>query len=326
MVFKLAERHGMVLLCAAACFLNYADRVNLAVAIIPMSEKYQYSHVEQSLVLSAFFWGYTPMNLGGAILCRHYGAKNVLGYGLCFWSLCAILSPLAASVSIKALFLCRLLLGIGEGVAFPSIYHFLAGWIPKHERGRATSTFTVGVHLGAAAALFISPKVIKLYSWEMVFYLFGSLGFLWAITWFLFAYDKHMEEEGDELDDIRAGQKVSRTKDEAGKGKARWGEKARANATETSSLLQHILTIIPSEMRVLKLICCSRSCLALTFAQFTMSWAHYTILSWLPTYFKNVFGVSAGSLSFTYIPYAVMAVRFLVVHLRYPPLALLFDV
>lgn len=136
----------MVLLCAACSCLNYADRVNVSVAIIAIAEQYALTIEQQSAVLSAFFLGYLPMQLGGAVLCRRAGAKRVLALGAAGWSLFTALTPAAAAMGYSTLLVCRVAMGLTEGVAFPSVYHFLAGWIPANERGRAISVFLTGVH------------------------------------------------------------------------------------------------------------------------------------------------------------------------------------
>lgn len=106
------ERKLMVILCAACSLLNYADRVNLSVAIIAIGLQYNFSVKQQGEVLSAFFLGYIPSQLGAAILCRRFGAKNVLAWGAFGWSLFTALTPIAANAGLAPLYICRLGMGL----------------------------------------------------------------------------------------------------------------------------------------------------------------------------------------------------------------------
>ena len=50
----LRKRHLLVLMCFAAAFVCYIDRVNISIAIIPMAEHFGWSATEKGFVLSSF--------------------------------------------------------------------------------------------------------------------------------------------------------------------------------------------------------------------------------------------------------------------------------
>jgi ACS family sodium-dependent inorganic phosphate cotransporter len=59
-------------------------------------------------------------NLAGGWLAASFGPKRVLSRGVVVWSLFTMLTPLAAASRQLALLLAvRVLMGVGEGVAFP---------------------------------------------------------------------------------------------------------------------------------------------------------------------------------------------------------------
>lgn len=185
--------HMMVLLSALCGLLNYADRVNMSVAIISLGKAYNLTVSERGIVLSAFFYGYTPSQLISAILCRRYGAKRILGIGAAGWSLFTFFTPIAASYGMKPLVLCRVLMGLTEGVAFPSIYHVFGEWVPSNERGRAMAALSTGVGVGTTIALVASPHIIRIFGWEAVFYIFGAAGGIWLFAWVILAKDKSVK-------------------------------------------------------------------------------------------------------------------------------------
>lgn len=331
------ERYVMVLLCALCTCINYADRVNMSVAIISMSEAYSLSLRQQSVVMSSFFIGYIPMQLGGALLCRRLGGKTVLAQGALLWSVFTIATPFTADLGMTPLLCCRVLMGLAEGVAFPGVFHFLSSWIPPCERGRSIALFLTGAHVGTMLALIVSPAIIRTIGWRFVFYIFGSVGFFWVIAWQLLAYDRddtmrrrssdpsiqrpHQSHQADE-----AVVPLSQQQDQGALSEDAELDAADAEQTVSVALIANpsaaaATTSAPSapggsrwavftvgELRLIRNVLTDRRTLSVCMAQGIFALIHYVILSWLPTYFKHVYKTDIGSLSFTFAPYAAMAV------------------
>lgn len=62
--------------------------------------------------------------LGGSLADR-FGGKAVLAAGVTLWSAFTCLTPSAAAGGTAALLAARVMLGVGEGVAFPSIHSII---------------------------------------------------------------------------------------------------------------------------------------------------------------------------------------------------------
>ncbi len=176
-------RYNIVALAAAAVFICYIDRVIISIAIIPMSAEYGWDSEQQGLVLSSFFLGYLLTQVAGGWLAERYGGKIVLAAGVVFWSLSTILTPIAAAGGLTALLITRVLMGVGEGVTFPSIYALFGRWIPESVRSRAIGILFSMIPLGSVFALLTTPWIVTHYGWEMGFYLFGAVGFVWWLFW-----------------------------------------------------------------------------------------------------------------------------------------------
>jgi sugar phosphate permease len=58
-------------------------------------------------------------------------------------------------------------------------------WYPRHERGFVQGVTHSASRLGAAIAPPIVVFIMTTSSWRAVFYICGSVGFSWAILWFL---------------------------------------------------------------------------------------------------------------------------------------------
>ena len=141
----LAKRHIVVAMCALATFICYIDRVNISVAIIPMTEYYQWDGKTKGLVLSSFFIGYMLAMIPTGWLANRYGGRTLMAVALVGWSAFTILTPIAASLSFGALIITRILMGVGEAASFPAVYNLLARWVPKTEKTRAAAINLTGI-------------------------------------------------------------------------------------------------------------------------------------------------------------------------------------
>ena len=170
--------HAMWAIC-------YADRTNISLAIVPMAEEKGWDSDQQGRVLSSFFFGYVTTQVLGGWLSLRYGGKPVLAAAVALWSTSTLLTPLAADAPFSVLLLCRITMGIGEGMALPCLHHLTGRWIPMTERSLFLSSTAVGKFVGTGSAMAAAPMVAD--SWPSIFYLFGVIGIVWVIVWGLVA-------------------------------------------------------------------------------------------------------------------------------------------
>ena len=86
-------RYTVILMCCAATFVCYIDRVNISVAIIPMAEQFNWDVETQGRILASFYIGYLLMQIWGGRLADRFGGKLILGLSLLSWYLFTILTP-----------------------------------------------------------------------------------------------------------------------------------------------------------------------------------------------------------------------------------------
>tara|TARA_B100000963_G_scaffold167517_1_gene145533 strand:- start:2073 stop:3347 length:1275 start_codon:yes stop_codon:yes gene_type:complete len=176
-------RFKVIFLSFLAVSICYIDRVNISVAIIPMQEQFGWSEFQAGIILSSFYFGYMFTLIIGGYLADKYGGKKVLGYGLLIWSFFTIITPFFAYSGLWWLILIRILMGLGEGITFPSWHAIYARWIPFNERTRAVAFTNSGIAAGTLFGYLVAALIIAKYSWEWVFYLFGILGIFWYFFW-----------------------------------------------------------------------------------------------------------------------------------------------
>lgn len=94
---------------------------------------------------SAFNVGHMLTNLYGGYMAATSSPKTVLTVGVVVWSLFTMLTPPAAHVRwLPVLLLVRAVMGLGEGVAFPTMQAIMKGWVPADKRTRALSLIYSG--------------------------------------------------------------------------------------------------------------------------------------------------------------------------------------
>ncbi|MGA3190777.1 MAG: MFS transporter, partial [Bryobacteraceae bacterium] len=133
------------------------------------------------LLLSSFFWTYAAMQIVAGWLIDRYSVYWIFAAGFFLWSGATALTGLAGGfLTILAL---RLLLGIGESVAYPAYAKMIAQGISHQHRGLANGLIDAGCKAGPALGLWIGAKVISSYGWRPLFVGVGLISMLWLIPW-----------------------------------------------------------------------------------------------------------------------------------------------
>jgi MFS family permease len=172
---------GVVGLLALAVFINYVDRGNLATAAPLIKDQLRLSNVQIGLLISAFFWVYTPGQLLAGWLNERLGPYRTLAAGLTLWGLATAAMGLAGGFA--ALFGLRLLLGLGESAAFPCSSALLARHLPRHRLGAANGLIIAGMSLGPAFGTLAGGMLMAKVGWRPVFLVFGAASLFWLIPW-----------------------------------------------------------------------------------------------------------------------------------------------
>lgn len=177
------NRHGMALIgvVAAAIFLNYVDRGAIGVGAPLMKQELGLSATQFGIAVSAFFWIYAPIQLVIGRMCDRMPVYRVYGAGVALWAASTFLTGFANG--LVSLVVLRLLLGIGESVAFPGSSKMIARHVPPERRGIANAAVAVGLALGPAVGTLAGGLITASHGWRAMFILFGLATFLWLIPW-----------------------------------------------------------------------------------------------------------------------------------------------
>jgi MFS family permease len=185
MASKAAERNGIVTLVAllgAAVFLNYVDRGAIGIAAPLMTAELKLDPEAFGLVLSAFFWVYAPVQLVVGWLCDRVSVYRLMAAGVLLWAAATLATGFVAGFT--SLLLLRVLLGVGETIAFPGASKIISRHVPPGRRGMANAALSLGIALGPAAGTLAGGLILASFGWRAIFIVFGIVTLLWLPAWF----------------------------------------------------------------------------------------------------------------------------------------------
>jgi MFS transporter, ACS family, hexuronate transporter len=177
-------RWWIVSLLALATALSYLDRQNFPLVASEIRKEIPISNEEFARLNSYFLFAYAVMYAGGGRILDWLGTR--MGYAIMIvaWSAANFATGLVSSV--VGLGACRFFLGLGEGGGFPGSGKAVAEWFPPKERSVAFGIFNTGSSLGAVVAPPLIAYIVLHLNWRWTFFIFGSLGFVWALIWLKF--------------------------------------------------------------------------------------------------------------------------------------------
>jgi MFS family permease len=172
---------ALIFLLGAAVFLNYVDRGAVGIAAPLMQGDLGLSATEFGLVASAFFWIYGPVQLVVGWLCDRFNVYRLMTIGLLLWAAATLLMGFVGG--FLSLLVLRVMLGVGESIAFPGTSKIIAQQVPPGRRGIANSAVSLGIALGPAAGTLAGGLILASWGWRPIFIVFGLVTLLWLIPW-----------------------------------------------------------------------------------------------------------------------------------------------
>lgn len=261
-VFKV--RYAMLALLCLMYFIAYVDRVNISVAAPLLRKEMGLTATDLGLMFSAFAYPYAAMQIFGGWLSDKFGPRLILTVLSIIWAAATILTGFAWGLGSLIIF--RILLGVGEGGAFPSATRAMTHWFPAGERGFAQGITHSFARLGGAVTPPIVLAIVALSGWRESFFLLGAISLVWTVLYvWLFRNTpiEHKWIKAEELKEI--GFDPIATK------------KVEEHRTPWARMIR---------------------CMGLvTFIDFCYGWSLWVFLTWLPSYLKDSRGFDLKQLA-----------------------------
>src|SRR5260370_40946779 len=171
------ELSRLAFLLALSIFINYIDRGNLAIVAPLLKDDLGLSYSQLGILLSSFFWTYAIFHIVSGWLVDRFPVNWVLALGILLWSAATFGTGLVRG--FKLLLAMRLILGIGESVAYPSYSKIISRHFSEFQRGRANSLISAGQACGPAVGTLIGGMLIARLGWRLFFIVLGVATALW---------------------------------------------------------------------------------------------------------------------------------------------------
>lgn len=159
-------------LCAAAALLEGFDNQSMGVAAPRVIAEFGLSNAQATALFSAATVGLSVGALIGGRVADHLGRKRTLIVSLLLFGFCSLLTAMAAGV--HALFVARLLTGLGLGGAMPNFISLCSEATHAHQRVSVVTLIMATMPFGGALAALVSVGAQLGLSWRSIFYIGGG--------------------------------------------------------------------------------------------------------------------------------------------------------
>lgn len=247
-------RYWVIVFAVTLAVVTYIDRVCISWAKPFIQRDLSLTDIQIGWAFSAFGWAYAVFEIPGGFLGDWMGPRKVLMRIVLWWSVFTAATGWAWNV--VSLVTTRFLFGAGEAGCFPNLTKAFTTWLPPSERTRAQGITWLSARWGGAFTPLLVVPVITAVGWRHSFEIFGCLGVIWAVVFYLWYRDdplQHPQLNAAERELVRESARMA-----SGHSAVPW-----------------------------KLFLRSRQVWMLCWQYFCLSYGWYFYITWLPTYMKE---------------------------------------
>ena len=194
------KRYQVVLIFVIFAIITYLDRNSMSSLSKGIAADLGLSKTQLGFVFSAFSLAYGLFEIPTGMMVDKIGPKRTLFRIVVWWSFFTLLTGLATGFYF--LLIVRFLFGAGEAGAFPTVSAAISRWFPVSQRASIQSIVWMGSRMGGALAPILSIYLAGEYGWRTVFYIFGSIGLVWATVWWFWFRDEPRDMPGIDPEEI----------------------------------------------------------------------------------------------------------------------------
>ena len=248
---RVSATNGVLGLLCVMYFITYLDRVNIATAGAEIIKDLGMSNTQFGLILSAFAYPYAIFQVIGGSV----GERRTLMVCGIIWAMATILTGMVGG--LVSLFLARVLLGFGEGATFPTATRAMQNWTAPGRRGFAQGITHAFARLGNAVAPPVVAFLIYHFGWRTSFVVLGVVSFAWVAIWYAYFRD---------------------------------------DPSEHGAITRAELAVLPPPRKVgarqsIPWEALTKRILPVTVTYFCYGWTLWLFLGWLPSFFKQSYGL-----------------------------------
>lgn len=230
---------------------------------------------KQGLLMTIFLLPYSFVNMLASPLGDRIGPVKTMVIGLALSSLAMVWGGLAGT--LVSLLVMRIMLGIGQGIYFPSQSNIVKKWFPPAERGTANAIYAAGGCIAPVIAIPLLTWLIESFGWRWAFFIPAVIGMVLLFPFF----------RGSVTDGPQENRFI---KEDEAKYIAGWSKEENTSVTGEINGVRYVLT-------------------SGWFWLFTLAYIGYLsiwwgVMTWLPQYLVAARGFSIQNMSFlAMLPY-----------------------
>jgi MFS family permease len=187
-------RYWVIVFAVTLAMVTYIDRVSISFAAPFIRRDLGLSEVQMGWAFAAFGWAYAMFEIPGGFMGDWMGPRRVLTRIVLWWSVFTAATGWAWSFT--SLTTTRFLFGAGEAGCFPNIAKAFNTWLPSRERVRAQGIVWLSARWAGAFTPLLVAVIMARVGWRHAFALFGSIGLVWAVLFFLWFRDDPLKKPG----------------------------------------------------------------------------------------------------------------------------------
>src|SRR5256885_7330898 len=161
--------------------VNFADKIVVGLAGVPIMTELKLDADQFGLLGSSFFFLFSIAAIVVGFIVNRVATRWVLLVMAIVWALAQF--PMVGEVSFTTLWICRVILGAGEGPAFSVAAHAIYKWFPDEKRTLPTAILSQGSAFGVILAVPALNWIIVNHTWHYAFGALGVVGLMWVVAW-----------------------------------------------------------------------------------------------------------------------------------------------
>ena len=192
--FQSENRYVVFFFLYVGFCISYIDRSAIGLALPSISKDFALAPTQMGVVISAFFIGYSIMQLPGGWMADKFGSKSVILIALTLWSIFTFTTGHASSLA--GLLFLRFVFGLCEGPYAGACYRGIAEYFPRELRPAFATGVLSSNYIGSAIAPIIIVPLILWFGWRGMFQALGCIGLVYVFFYAFFVKQvKPAEEE-----------------------------------------------------------------------------------------------------------------------------------
>ena len=192
--FQSENRYVVFFFLYVGFCISYIDRSAIGLALPSISKDFTLAPTQMGVVISAFFIGYSIMQLPGGWMADKFGSKSVILIALTLWSIFTFTTGHASSLA--GLLFLRFVFGLCEGPYAGACYRGIAEYFPRELRPAFATGVLSSNYIGSAIAPIIIVPLILWFGWRGMFQALGCIGLVYVFFYAFFVKQvKPAEEE-----------------------------------------------------------------------------------------------------------------------------------